>query len=156
MPPTFPDLRPTPGQFPAEEDEAVDDEEDRRREGFGEQHPKSVLEDDPGDAGGIVATTRSQPSRSVGVVTVHVPGRVEQAGDDRFPLLPEEDDQSKRSPSDVERHDESEPERLRFAFGGDEVVPAEERREHDGVAEARDGEELRDALKHPPRMITWR
>ena len=97
---------------------------------------------------GMVATTRSQPSRSVGSRDRPRAGRVEQAGDDRLPLLPEEDDQSKRRP-DVERHDEGEPERLWLALGGDEVVPAEEGREHDGVAEARDGEELADALKHP-------
>ena len=72
---------------------------------------------------------------------------MEQAADDRHPVPPEEHDESERSP-DVERHDEGEPEGLGLALGRDEVVPAEQSREHDGVTEARDREELGDALQH--------
>ena len=95
---------------------------------------------------GIVATTRSQPSRSVDVAIDRRRARSDEGADDLDPVLAEVHDEADRRP-DMEADKEGEPERLRSRLGGDDVVPPEKRREDHRVPEARHGEELGDALE---------
>src|ERR1019366_5596799 len=65
---------------------------------------------------------------------------------DGHPVIPEKSDKRKGSPH-MERDHECEPERLRLALRGDQVVPVEQGREDHCMSKARDREQLANALK---------
>ena len=96
----------------------------------------------------MLAAMISQASRSVEVSIRRVASVRKKARMMLDPVAPEVDQQADRA-ADVQHHDEREPEGLGLGLARDQVVPAEQRREQHGVAEARDREELGDALQQP-------
>ena len=132
----------------ADQDEAVDDEEDRGRASASRSARSWCSSAMPRIPVGMLAAMISQASRSVGVSIRRVASVRKNAAMIVDPVAPEVDQQADRA-ADVEHHDEREPERLGLRLAVDEAVPAEQRREQDGVAEARDREQLGDALQSP-------
>ena len=97
---------------------------------------------------GIVPSTSSHAMRSRGRVDASVRDRREEAADDRDPVAPEEHEQRDRG-GDVQPDEEREVEGLVGRLAGDERVPAEQLGHEHRVAEARDREQLGDALQDP-------
>ena len=95
---------------------------------------------------GMLAAMISHASRSVEVSIRRFASVRKNARDDVDPVAPEVDQQADGA-ADVQHDDEREPERLRLGLARDQRVPAEQRREQDRVAEARDREELADPLQ---------
>ena len=97
---------------------------------------------------GIVPTTSSHAIRSAGVSMWRL--RIEEKNPliDSHPVAPEEDEQRDRG-GDVQADEEREIERLVCRLAGDELVPAEQLGQQHRVAEARDREQLGDALHDP-------
>ena len=144
----LPDLGSAPEALPPQQDESVDDQEDRGCERLRQCRPHGMFEEQPEDAYGDRGGD-DQPGQPLGrCLDLALAKRAEEGGDDQKPVAPEVDQQSDGAPH-VKHHHERQPRRLGLGLPGDDVVPPEQRREQDGVAEARDREELGRTLKHP-------
>ena len=152
------DRRSAPQYLAREQDEPVDRQEDRGRERLGEQRAEGVLEHQPGDPDRDRRDDSSQASRSsLSRATMRRAAIVgftvrKNAADDAHPVTPEED-QQRDGRRDVQRDDEGQVRavlrRLRRRLR-DQLLPvaADQRGHEHRVAEARDGEQLGDALQH--------
>jgi hypothetical protein len=144
------------GALAGEQDEAVDEQEDGRRQRLGEDRAEDVLEREAGDAHRDRGDDDQPGQALVGVAGDEAPGAqrrtdgAQEAADDADPVLAEEHEQRDRGGA-VQRDDVGQVER-RLARGlrglGDQRLPAsaEPRRHEDRVPEARDREQLGDAL----------
>ena len=146
----------------AEQDQPVDEQQDRRGGGLGEQDPEGVLEcdadqadrdrredDHPGEP--LVLVRHGQPQPPVLQGQPHAGGQAaEEPPDDPDPVGAEEPHQ-RQGRRAVQRHDVGQVERA-FAAGlgglGDQGLPAaaEPRRDQHGMAQAGYREQLGDAL----------
>src|SRR5262249_7192927 len=131
-------------QLGAEENQAVEREEDARVLRRGEELPEGVLQrqaeqpgrDRPDDE------QPAEPRVEVGA-DVAVAERTAEPLDDPHPVPPEEADENERR-REMRRDEEAEEVRLVLVD-----VPPDEPREDDAMSEARNREELRDALEQP-------
>src|SRR5438270_11715698 len=135
--------RPATQELRAVEQEAVQDQEEGGRARGGEDMPELVLEQEAEDPG------RDRPDdEQPAQLRVHVVGSdlalaeaAAEAAHDPHPVAPEEAEQDDRR-REVGRDEEGEEVRVVLVD-----VPAQEARQDDAVAEARDGEELGHALE---------
>ena len=132
--------------FADEQDDAVDGEEDRRGERLGEQRAQRVFEREAGEPGRDGRDDEQPGHAFVGRLESAGSQCAEEAADDAHPVGAEVDEQRDRG-RDVQRDDEREVERLVGGLGAHEVSqPSQAGIEH-RVAEARDREQLGDALQ---------
>ena len=129
----------------AEEQQAVQGDEQRGRARRGEHAPKLVLEQEPEDPGRDRPDDEQPAELRVGVVGGDPPvtQRAPEALHDPHPVVPEEPEQDERG-REV-RGDEERQEVLVVLVD----VPAEQPRQDHRMAEARDREELGDTLDQP-------
>ena len=132
----------------SEQQQAVDHQEDGRDFGLGGQRPQLVLEDQAEDAGGDARDDDQPRQPLVGGARAARAQRVEERAHDLDPVAAVVEQQAEGA-ADVEHHHERQPEGLVLGLRVHEFVPAEQGREQDGVSEARDREQLGDALQDP-------
>ena len=137
--------RAPPQRLGAEEDHAVEREEDARVLRRGEELPQPVLQQQAEDPGRDRGDDDQPAELRIGVVgaDLAVAERASDPFDDPHPVAPEEPEEHERR-REMGRDEEAQEVLLVLVD-----VPAEEAREDDAVPEARDGEELRDALEQP-------
>src|SRR5919197_1308932 len=126
-----------------EQDEAVRGEEDRGGLGIPEQRAQRMLEQQAEQPGGDRADDEQPREPRVGVAGRDLPvaQAAPKAAEDAPPLRQEEEEEHQRS-REVRGDQEGEEIRLLLV-----QVPAEQLREDDRVAEARDREQFGDALQ---------
>ena len=140
-------LRAAAQAFGAEQDDAVDDQEDRRRQRFGQGLPNRALEQQTQDPHRD-RRADDQPRQPLGrCLDPPLVERPEERRDDRDPLAPEVDEQPDRA-TDVEHDHEGQPRRFGLGLPGHDVVPPEQVGEDHRVTEARDREQLGHSLEH--------
>src|ERR1019366_2859166 len=140
--------RASPDELAADQDHAVNGEEDRRVERLGEEHPQLVLEGEAHDPDGDRGHDEQPDEPLVGRLHAPRAQRGEERADEPQPVSPVVREEPDRGP-DMEPDEEREVEAVALRLGAVDVVPPEERREDDAVPEARHPEELGDALHEP-------
>ncbi len=137
--------RATAEHFGAVEQQPIQSEKDRRRLRRGEDAAQLVLEQQAEDAGGDRADDEQPAELRVGVIRIDaaVPKRAADSFQDPCPVAPEEGEQHERGRK-VGRNQEREEVLVVLVD-----VPAEQPRQDHAVPEARDREQLGDALQEP-------
>ena len=135
-----------PELLSGEQDHAVHDQEHGSEYRLAEQHAEGVLEQQPGESDRDGGHDDHPGELLVGGGDVTVPDRAEEPANDPDPVAPEVDQQRDRG-GDVQADNESQVGRLRLCdVQITSPAPADERRDQDVVAQARDREKLGNAL----------